>query len=93
VILFTGSHCFVLSIPPKYGVMCLPEIPANHIPGRLPMTALTSHNSSELNPLDVAEALFESRDWLFDRPVEEELVAEIVQLAAGSGSHDFFLRL
>lgn len=41
------------------------------------MTALSSHLSSEHNPLDVAEALFESRDWLFDRPIEEELVAEI----------------
>lgn len=29
------------------------------------------------NPLDLAEQLFESREWLFDRPLDEELVAEI----------------
>ncbi|MCI5049503.1 MAG: YbjN domain-containing protein [Rickettsiales bacterium] len=29
------------------------------------------------NPLDVAEQLFEDREWLFDRPVAEELVAEV----------------
>ena len=44
------------------------------------MTTILSHFDSDIhhyNPLDVAEALFEARDWLFDRPVEEELVAEI----------------
>lgn len=29
------------------------------------------------NPLDLAEQLIAERDWLFDRPVEEELVAEV----------------
>lgn len=29
------------------------------------------------NPLDLAEQLFEDRDWLFDRPVDEELIAEV----------------
>ncbi len=29
------------------------------------------------NPLDLAEELFEHRDWLFDRPIDEELVAEV----------------
>ena len=29
------------------------------------------------NPLDIAEELIESRDWLCDRPMEEELLAEI----------------
>lgn len=43
------------------------------------MTALSDYAPlvSSDNPLDLAEALFESRDWLFDRPVEEELVAEV----------------
>lgn len=42
------------------------------------MTAiLTDSFTQSANPLDVAEALIESRDWLFDRPVEEELLAEI----------------
>lgn len=29
------------------------------------------------NPLDVAEQLVEDRDWLFDRPDDEELIAEV----------------
>ncbi len=29
------------------------------------------------NPLDLAEQLVMDRDWLFDRPVDEELVAEV----------------
>lgn len=29
------------------------------------------------NPLDIAEQLIESREWLFDRPMDEELVAEV----------------
>lgn len=29
------------------------------------------------NPLDLAEQLISDRDWLFDRPVDEELVAEV----------------
>ncbi|MAR55862.1 MAG: hypothetical protein CMM93_01640 [Rickettsiales bacterium] len=47
------------------------------------MTTLHSHENQEYNPLDVAEALFESRDWLFDRPFEEELIADI----AGAWCH------
>lgn len=43
------------------------------------MTAISefSEINPAANPLDIAEELFELRDWLFDRPVEEELVAEI----------------
>lgn len=43
------------------------------------MTAFSEYSDtlSSGNPLDLAEELFESREWLFDRPVEEELVAEI----------------
>jgi len=33
--------------------------------------------SSASNPLDIAEQLITDRDWLCDRPVEEELVAEV----------------
>ncbi len=43
------------------------------------MTAISEfslHPTSE-NPLDLAEEFFEQRDWLFDRPIDEELVAEI----------------
>jgi hypothetical protein len=29
------------------------------------------------NPLDLAEQIIQERDWLCDRPVEEELVAEV----------------
>lgn len=29
------------------------------------------------NPLDIAEQLIESREWLFDRPMDEELLAEV----------------
>lgn len=43
------------------------------------MTAFSSLSSltETANPLDVAESLFEDREWLFDRPLEEELVAEM----------------
>jgi len=42
------------------------------------MTALhLDAEQADLNPLDIAEQLFEDRDWLFDRPVDEELVAEV----------------
>ena len=43
------------------------------------MTAFSSFSTlaETTNPLDVAESLFEDRDWLFDRPIDEELVAEI----------------
>lgn len=49
------------------------------------MTAFADFSSlsSTENPLDLAESLFEDRDWLFDRPVDEELVADI----AGSWCH------
>ena len=33
--------------------------------------------SSTANPLDLAEQLIIDRDWLCDRPVDEELVAEV----------------
>lgn len=32
---------------------------------------------SSKNPLDLAEQLFIDRDWLCDRPVDEELIAEV----------------
>ncbi|MBN66915.1 MAG: hypothetical protein CMM94_05040 [Rickettsiales bacterium] len=42
------------------------------------MTAVLIHpNELVPNPLDLAEQLVEDREWLFDRPVEEELVAEV----------------
>jgi hypothetical protein len=43
------------------------------------MTALSDFSAtlSSDNPLDLAEELFEHRDWLFDRPIDEELVAEV----------------
>ncbi len=34
-------------------------------------------DGSAKNPLDLAEQLVSDRDWLFDRPVDEELVAEV----------------
>ena len=37
----------------------------------------TTSDFSPQNPLDLAEQLISDRDWLFDRPVEEELVAEV----------------
>ena len=49
------------------------------------MTAFADYTSlsSIDNPLDLAESLCEDRDWLFDRPASEELVADI----AGSWCH------
>jgi len=43
------------------------------------MTSLSNFSSLTVtdNPLDLAESLFEDREWLCDRPVDEELVAEI----------------
>ncbi len=43
------------------------------------MTAITqiSADRTPKNPLDLAEQLIMDRDWLFDRPVDEELVAEV----------------
>lgn len=37
----------------------------------------TSFDQPIANPLDLAEQLVSDRDWLFDRPVDEELVAEV----------------
>ncbi len=34
-------------------------------------------DSTPKNPLDLAEQLIMDREWLFDRPVDEELVAEV----------------
>jgi hypothetical protein len=34
-------------------------------------------NVISANPLDLAEQMFEDRDWLCDRPLAEELVAEV----------------
>lgn len=43
------------------------------------MTAISEYTESlpADNPLDLAEELFEAREWLFDRPEDGELVAEI----------------
>lgn len=41
------------------------------------MSAVQFHESTPLNPLDLAEQLVSDRDWLFDRPMDEELVAEV----------------
>ncbi len=40
-------------------------------------TAQFDTDSLRLNPLDLAEQLILDREWLCDRPVEEELVAEV----------------
>lgn len=37
----------------------------------------SSAELSHLNPLDLAEQLINDREWLCDRPVDEELVAEV----------------
>lgn len=39
----------------------------------------TSESSLSTNPLDLAEQLITDRDWLCDRPVDEELIAEVQQ--------------
>jgi hypothetical protein len=36
-----------------------------------------SEKSLTTNPLDIAEQLIVARDWMFDRPEEDELVAQI----------------
>lgn len=41
------------------------------------MTAVYLESEPTPNPLDIAEQIFEDREWLFDRPVDEELVAEV----------------
>ena len=42
------------------------------------MTAVAFDSDSlRLNPLDIAEQLILDREWICDRPVEEELVAEV----------------
>ncbi len=38
---------------------------------------LANHTFTSKNPLDLAEQLILERDWLCDRPVDEELVAEV----------------
>ncbi len=40
-------------------------------------TQLRDRLETAQNPLDVAEQLFLDREWLCDRPLEEELVAEL----------------
>lgn len=41
------------------------------------MSAVQFHDATVTNPLDLAEQLVSDRDWLFDRPMDEELVAEV----------------
>ncbi len=41
------------------------------------MSAVQFHESIHANPLDLAEQLVSDRDWLFERPMDEELVAEV----------------
>lgn len=40
-------------------------------------TMLLEHDPVLINPLDVAERIVTERDWAFDRPIEDELVAEV----------------
>ncbi len=40
-------------------------------------THFDSSTFTHTNPIDLAEELIESRDWLCDRPVDEELLAEV----------------
>ncbi len=41
------------------------------------MSAVQFSESLHANPLDLAEQLVMDREWLFDRPMDEELVAEV----------------
>lgn len=41
------------------------------------MTALMIKNEETYNPLDLAELVVMDRDWVFDRPADGELVAEV----------------
>lgn len=40
-------------------------------------TLIAEHDPVLMNPLDVAERIITERDWAFDRPIEDELVAEV----------------
>ncbi len=40
------------------------------------MSAIFLETTSVPNPLDIAEQLIENREWLCDRPIDEELLAE-----------------
>lgn len=41
------------------------------------MSAVQFLDAAHANPLDLAEQLVADREWLFDRPMDEELVAEV----------------
>lgn len=41
------------------------------------MTAMTIKTDSFYNPLDIVETVIMDRDWVFDRPAEGELIAEV----------------
>jgi len=41
------------------------------------MTSITPKNDIDFNPLDIAEGVIMDRDWVFDRPAESELIAEV----------------
>lgn len=41
------------------------------------MTAMTIKTDSTYNPLDLAEMVIMDRDWVFDRPADGELIAEV----------------
>ena len=41
------------------------------------MTAMMIKAESAYNPLDLAEMVIMDRDWVFDRPAEGELIAEV----------------
>ena len=41
------------------------------------MSAVHYLETATANPLDIAEQLVSDREWLFDRPMDEELVAEV----------------
>lgn len=40
-------------------------------------TLLMNEAAFTTNPLDIAEQIITSREWAFDRPIEDELVAEV----------------
>lgn len=41
------------------------------------MTAMTIKADPTYNPLDIAEMVIMDRDWVFDRPADGELIAEV----------------
>lgn len=65
-----------LEAPPRFTISAS-ETYKKHINGSIRMTAV--HLSTDMlhNPLDVAELVIMEKDWVFDRPGEGELLAEV----------------